>query len=132
MSVSDLKANALTMIRNAVSSGKEKVDIRKSKLLLEIVKILKKEHFINDLREVTYGNQGLIRIYLKYGPDDRCAIKGIKQISKPGLRVYAKKDAIPKVLNGNGIAVLSTSKGVFTDSEARKNNIGGEVICYIW
>lgn len=132
MSVSDLKADALTAIRNAVFSNKEKVDIKKSKLLLEIVKILKKERFINDLREVNYGKQGLIRVYLKYGTNNIPAIKGIKQISKPGLRVYAKKDAIPRVLNGSGIAILSTSKGVFTDTEARKNKIGGEVICHIW
>lgn len=128
----DTRANALTVIRNAAAVGKEKVDIKKSKLLLEVTKILKKEGFVRDFREIEDKKQGLLRLYLKYGPDKECAITGIKQVSKPGLRVYAKRHDNIRVLRGQGIAILSTSKGVFTDREARKLNLGGEVICHVW
>jgi len=128
----DTRADALTAIRNASAVGKEKVDVRKSKLLLEVVKILKKEGFVRDFREIDDKKQGLIRVYLKYNPDKKSLITGIKQISKPGLRVYAKKEDKIRVLRGYGIAILSTSKGVVTDREAKKLNLGGEVICNVW
>lgn len=128
----DIRANAFTSIRNAAAAGKENVDIKKSKLLLEIVNILKKEGFIRDFREIDDKRQGLIRVYLKYGPDKRCMITGIKQVSKPGLRVYARRKEDVRVLRGYGISVLSTSRGVLTDREAKKLNVGGEVICRVW
>jgi len=97
-----------------------------------MAQIMKDEGFIKDYEFIEDGKQGIIRIYLKYGPNREKVITGLKRISKPGLRVYAKKDEVPKVLNGLGIAVLSTSKGLMTDKQARREGIGGEVICYIW
>ncbi|HEY8342019.1 MAG TPA: 30S ribosomal protein S8, partial [Calditerricola sp.] len=97
-----------------------------------IAEILKREGYIRDVEYIDDGKQGILRIFLKYGPNNERVITGIKRISKPGLRVYAKKDEIPRVLGGLGIAILSTSKGVMTDKEARKANVGGEVICYVW
>jgi small subunit ribosomal protein S8 len=127
----DLRAHAFTIIRNGGKAGKEKVDIKRSRFLLEVTRILKREGFIQDVREIEDKKQGLIRIYLKYN-NRRCAIRQIQQISKPGLRVYARRDRIPKVLSGHGMAILSTSQGLLTDREARKLNIGGEVICHVW
>jgi Ribosomal protein S8 len=108
------------------------VEVPASKLKREIAEILKREGFIRDAEYIDDGKQGILRIFLKYGPNNERVITGIKRISKPGLRVYAKKDEIPRVLGGLGIAILSTSKGVMTDKEARKANVGGEVICYVW
>ena len=94
---------------------------------------MKEEGFIKNVKHIQGGNpQGLLRLHLKYGPDGEKVITGLKRISKPGMRVYAKKDEIPRVLGGLGIAIISTSQGVMTDREARKNNLGGEVICYVW
>lgn len=98
----------------------------------EVARILKEEGYIRDYKVIEDNKQGILRIYLKYGPNDERVITGIKRISKPGLRVYAKKDEIPRVLGGLGIAILSTSHGIMTDKSARKGNIGGEVICYVW
>lgn len=132
MSVTDPVADMLTRIRNANNARRDSVDIPSSKLKAEIARILYEEGYIKSY-EVRRGDVGdIIRIHLKYNRDKTSAITGIKRISKPGLRVYASKDNIPKVLGGFGTAVISTSKGVLTDSEAKKLGVGGEVICFIW
>lgn len=132
MSMSDPIADMLTRIRNASSVFHETVDVPASKLKKEVARILKEEGYIRDYKVMDDGKQGMIRIYLKYAPPKRQVITGIKRISKPGLRVYVKRDSIPKVLGGLGIAILSTSRGVMSDREARRANVGGEVICYVW
>lgn len=132
MSVSDPISNMLTSVRNAVNTRKETVDVPASKLLEKILGILKTDGYIADVRLLKDSKQGTLKIYLKYATNKKAAIMGLKRISKPGLRVYATGDKVPKVLNGLGTAVISTSKGVITDREARKLNVGGEVICYIW
>ncbi|GAB6932371.1 30S ribosomal protein S8 [Calditerricola satsumensis] len=132
MVMTDPIADMLTRIRNANMVRHDMVEVPASKLKREIAEILKREGFIRDAEYIDDGKQGILRIFLKYGPNNERVITGIKRISKPGLRVYAKKDEIPRVLGGLGIAILSTSKGVMTDKEARKANVGGEVICYVW
>ena len=132
MVVTDAIADMLTRIRNANQMHYQEVSVPSSKMKLEIAKILKDEGFIEDFKETKDNVQGTIVITLKYGPNKERVITGLKRISKPGLRVYAKNDEIPKVLNGLGIAIISTSKGLMTDKEARKNNLGGEVLAYIW
>ena len=132
MSVSDPISNMLTIIRNAVHTNKETVDIRASKLLEKMLGILKSDGYIADVRLLKDSKQGTLKVYLKYNTGKKSAIMGIKRISKPGLRVYATGGKVPKVLNGLGTAVISTSKGVITDREARKLNVGGEVLCYVW
>ncbi|GAB6934790.1 MAG: 30S ribosomal protein S8 [Bacillota bacterium] len=132
MVMTDPIADMLTRIRNANLVRHDMVEVPASKLKREIAEILKREGFIRDAEYIDDGKQGILRIFLKYGPNNERVITGIKRISKPGLRVYAKKDEIPRVLGGLGIAILSTSKGVMTDKEARKANVGGEVICYVW
>ena len=130
--VTDTIADMLTRIRNANSMRYTEVKVPASKLKLELARILKEEGFIKDYKVVEENVQGMILITLKYGQNKERVITGLKRISKPGLRVYAKADEVPKVLNGLGIAVISTSKGVMTDKEARKQNLGGEVLAYIW
>jgi small subunit ribosomal protein S8 len=133
MSMTDPIADMLTRIRNANMVKHEKVEIPMSKLKKQIASILKKEGFIRDAEFIDDGKQGLIRIFLKYDvASNKKVITGLKRISKPGLRVYAKKEEVPRVLGGLGCAILSTSKGVMTDKEARYNRLGGEVICFIW
>lgn len=132
MTMTDPIADFLTRIRNANMVYRETVEIPSSKTKLAMTQIMKDEGFIKDFEQIEDGKQGIIRIYLKYGPNREKVITGLKRISKPGLRVYAKKDEVPKVLNGLGIAVISTSKGLMTDKQARREGIGGEVICYIW
>lgn len=132
MSMTDPIADMLTRIRNANTAGHEYVDIPKSKLKEEIVRILKEEGFIKGYEVVNAGPYQNLRVYLKYGPEGEKVITGMKRISKPSLRVYARKDEIPKVLGGLGIAVISTSQGVMTDKKARKAGVGGEVLCYVW
>lgn len=132
MVVSDPIADMLTRIRNANTAHHDKVEVPGSKIKLAIAQILKDEGFIRDFEWVQNSPQGMLRLYLKYGPDRQKTITGLKRISKPGLRVYAKKDAIPRVLGGLGIAILSTSKGMMTDRKARQEGLGGEVICYVW
>ena len=112
--------------------NKDKVDIPLSKQKMNIAKVLQDEGFIREYKIINSSPQNKIRIYLKYGENDEKVISGIKRISKPGLRVYVKNDEIPKVLGGLGIAVLSTSRGVTTGKNARKDGIGGEVLCYVW
>ncbi|MFO7263080.1 MAG: 30S ribosomal protein S8 [Bacillaceae bacterium G1] len=132
MSMSDPIADMLTRIRNAIAVRHEKVEIPASKMKRQIAEILKAEGFIKDAEYIDDGKQGIIRLFLKYGPNNEPVITGLKRISKPGLRVYAKHEELPRVLRGLGIAIISTSKGVMTDKEARRAGVGGEVICYIW
>ena len=132
MPVTDPVADMLTRIRNALVVKMETVDMPASKMKIAIAKILLREGFIKGCEVVEDGVQGTLKIKLKYGPNGENVINGLKKISKPGLRVYARKDQIPKVLNGLGIANISTSKGVITDAEARANSVGGEVLAYIW
>jgi len=132
MVMTDPIADFLTRIRNANMVMHEKVEIPASKTKQALAEILKKEGFIKDYEYIEDGKQGVIRIYLKYGSNKEKVITGLKRISKPGLRVYCKKDEIPRVLGGLGIAIISTSQGIVTDKEARKTGLGGEVICYVW
>lgn len=132
MTMSDPIADMLTRIRNANTVHHDRVDIPGSKVKKSIAHILKDEGFIHDYQWIKDGKQGVLRVYLKYGPNREKVISGLRRISKPGLRVYAQKDQVPRVLGGLGIAVLSTSKGLMTDKQARAEGIGGEVVCYIW
>ena len=131
--VTDTIADMLTRIRNANQMRYEEVSVPASNIKKEIARILKEEGFIKDYKVNSEENtQGSITLYLKYTDKKERVITGLKRISKPGLRVYAKNDEVPKVLNGLGIAIISTSKGIMTDKQARKENIGGEVLAYIW
>ena len=130
--VTDTIADMLTRIRNANAMRYTEVKVPASNLKLELARILKEEGFIEDYKVLDETAQGMILLTLKYGPKKERVITGLKRISKPGLRVYAKKEEVPKVLNGLGIAIISTSKGIMTDKEARKQNLGGEVLAYIW
>ena len=132
MVMSDPIADMLTRIRNANIVRHETVEIPASKVKREIAEILKKEGFIRDAEYIEDNKQGIIRLFLKYGPNSERVITGLKRISKPGLRVYTKSQEIPRVLGGLGIAIISTSKGVMTDKEARQNKAGGEFVCYVW
>ena len=132
MSMSDPFSNMLTIVRNAVLAQKETVDVPASKLLEKVLGIMKNDGYITDVRLLKDSKQGTLKVYLKYSTNKKPAIMGIKRISKPGLRVYAPGDKLPKVLNGLGTAVISTSKGVITNREARKLNVGGEVLFYVW
>ncbi|MEW6275419.1 MAG: 30S ribosomal protein S8 [Bacillota bacterium] len=130
--MTDPIADFLTRIRNANTVYHEKVETPASRMKRAIADILKEEGFIKDYEYIADGKQGVLRLYLKYGPDKKRVITGIKRISKPGLRIYARKDAVPRVLGGLGIAIISTPRGVMTDKKARKLGLGGEVICYVW
>ena len=132
MVTTDPIADFLTRIRNANMVSHPTVAIPGSKMKLAIAAILKDEGYIKDFEFIEDGRQGIIRVYLKYGPNREKVITGIKRISKPGLRVYVNKDNIPRVLGGFGTAVISTSRGLMTDKRARKEGVGGEVVCYIW
>lgn len=132
MVMTDPVADLLTRVRNANMVNHEKVEVPASKVKKAIADIFKSEGYIKDCEFIDDGKQGIIRIYLKYGANKEKVITGLKRISKPGLRVYAKKDEIPRVLGGLGTAVISTSKGIMTDKDARKQGLGGEVVCYIW
>lgn len=132
MTMTDPIADMLTRIRNANMAKHETVDVPASNLKKEISNILLEEGFIKGFDIIEDGKQGIIRMQLKYGRNKEKVITGIKKISKPGLRVYARKDEVPKVLGGLGIAIISTSKGIVTDKVARNEGVGGEVIAYIW
>ncbi len=132
MVMTDPIADMLTRVRNANSVKHESVDIPRSTLKEELSRILKDEGFIRDYKVIEDGKQGIIRVYLKYDAVQGHVIQGIKRISKPGLRVYANKEEVPRVLGGLGVAILSTSQGIVTDRTARQKGIGGEVICYVW
>ena len=128
----DPVADMLTRLRNAGMARHEKVELPASHLKEKVLRILKEEGFIRDFEVTSEKPVPRIKVYLKYGPGKTRAIKGIRQISKPGLRIYAQRHEIPRVLGGLGIAVVSTSKGVMTDRSARALGLGGEVICYVW
>ncbi len=132
MQITDPIADMLTRIRNANSSKHETVSVPSSKMKLAIAKILLDEGYIAGYEVIEDGLQGVIKITLKYGANKTKVISGLKRVSKPGLRVYASKDEMPRVLRGLGIAIVSTSKGIMTDKEARKNNVGGEVLAFVW
>jgi small subunit ribosomal protein S8 len=132
MSMTDPIADMLTRIRNANSAYKTTTTMPSSKKLVEIARIMKQEGYIADFQVTAGEPQDTLEVTLKYGPKKERTITGIRRISKPGLRVYAKKDELPRVLGGLGIAVVSTSHGVMTDRLARKEGVGGEVIAYIW
>jgi small subunit ribosomal protein S8 len=132
MVMTDPIADFLTRIRNANTVYHDKVEAPSSRMKKDIAAILRDEGFVKEYEYVDDGKQGIIRVYLKYGANKGRVITGLKRISKPGLRVYARKDDVPKVLGGLGIAIISTSKGIMTDKKARKEGLGGEVLCYVW
>ncbi len=131
MSLNDPISDLLTTVRNGVQAEKETVDIPASKLNGRILEIFKNDGYIEDVRLMKNNTQGTFKVYLKY-ENRKPAIMGLRRVSKSGLRVYRKNDELPRVLNGLGTAVLSTSRGVITDREARKLKVGGEILCYIW
>ena len=132
MHITDPIADMLTRIRNANTVGHETVEIPASKMKKAIAEILKEEGYIADFDVIDDNKQGIIKVTMKYGANKEKVITGIKKISKPGLKVYAKANDVPRVLGGLGIAIISTSKGVVSDKQARKMGVGGEVICYVW
>jgi len=132
MQITDPIADMLTRIRNANSAKHETVDVPASNMKKAIAEILNEEGYIAGYQVIEDGKQGIIRISLKYGPNKEKVISGLKRVSKPGLRIYAGAEELPRVLKGLGIAIVSTSKGIMTDKAARKLNIGGEVLAFIW
>lgn len=132
MVMTDPIADMLTRIRNANMVRHESVELPASRVKREIAEILKQEGFIRDAEYIEDNKQGILRIFLKYGVNNEKVITGLKRISKPGLRVYAKSTEVPRVLRGLGIAILSTNKGIITDKVARQQRVGGEVLAYIW
>jgi small subunit ribosomal protein S8 len=132
MSMSDPLADMLTRIRNATKSRFSSVEVPLSKLKVNVAKVLKDEGYISEYSILEKGAQGILKIDLKYGINNERVISGIRRLSKPGRRTYQHSDKIPKVMSGLGIAILTTSKGVITDKQARQENIGGELLCEIW
>jgi small subunit ribosomal protein S8 len=132
MAVNDPVADMLTRIRNGCRARLKSVDIPASRMKLEIAKVLLRHRLIANYKYLDDRRQGIIRLFLKYDEKEHSAISGIKQVSTPGLRIYLGTKKVPKVLGGYGLAILSTSKGIRTDQEARKEKVGGEVLCYVW
>ncbi|ERJ12374.1 30S ribosomal protein S8 [Haloplasma contractile] len=132
MVMTDPIADMLARIKNANQMRHEVVEMPASRVKFQILQLLKDEGFVNDVEHIEDNKQGILRVYLKYSKMNERVIKGLKRISKPGLRVYAKTDDVPKVLNGLGVAIISTSQGIITDREARQKQIGGEVLAYVW
>lgn len=132
MTMTDPIADMLTRVRNALRASHELVNIPSSKVKVNIAKVLKAEGYIRNFRLISDGQHKFIRIFLKYDKEGVAVIEGIKRISKPGCRAYAGSDKIPSVLNGYGIGIISTSRGLMSDREARKKNIGGEILCSVW
>ena len=132
MSMSDPLADMLTRIRNAAMVKFESVEIPNSKIKVNVAQVLQEEGYIEGWKVTDDGPQGTLIINLKYGPDGESVITGLKRVSKPGLRQYAPADSIPTVLNGLGVSIISTSKGLLTDRAARKSNTGGEILCHVW
>ncbi len=130
--VTDPIADMLTRIRNSSMAEHEKVDIPASKLKVRIAELLKEEGFIKNFRLIEDRKQGILRVYLKYGPGQERVITGLRRVSKPGRRLYVGADKIPSVLGGIGVALISTPRGVLTDRESRRLRVGGEVLCYVW
>ncbi len=131
MPVTDTIADYLTRIRNGVNSKKKFVEIPSSNMKVNITKLLKENNFIKDYEVIEDNKQNILKVYLQY-IDGEASIKGLKRISTPGLRQYGDTNNLPRVINGLGIAIISTSKGLLTDKQARKEGIGGEIICYVW
>ena len=132
MSMTDPIADMLTRIRNANQALLERVDMPASRFKVEIAKVLKAEGFIRTYRMLDDNKQGILRVYLRFGPGHERIIRGIRRVSRPGLRVYRKGPKLPRVLSGLGVAIVSTSQGVMTGKSARERSLGGEVLCYIW
>ena len=132
MSVTDPIADFLTCVRNACKAKHKKVDIPSSRIKTDIAKVMLEEKFINNYKVITDKKQGILRLYLKYDPDEQSVIKGLRRISTPGRRIYASRSRIPRVQGNLGIAILSTSRGVMTNKEAKRVGCGGEVLCYVW
>jgi small subunit ribosomal protein S8 len=132
MAISDPIADMLTRIRNAAKAKFNSADVPASKLKTELARVLKDEGYIKNYKFIQDGKQGVLRIYLKYGPGQKATIYGIERVSKPSRRVYTKSKDIKPVYNGMGISILSTSRGIMTDKKARQENVGGEVLCNIW
>lgn len=132
MSMTDPIADMLTRIRNACSAKHSKVDVPASKLKREVARVLAESRFIDNFAFIEDGKQGILRLYLRYDQHDNSIIRGLERVSKPGLRQYAGKANVPRVLRGLGIAIISTSRGVMTDKEARINGVGGEILCSVW
>ena len=132
MQISDVIADMLTRIRNANDAKHETVDIPASNLKKSIAQILLEEGYIKNFQIVEDGKQGIIRVTLKYAQGKQKVINGLRRVSKPGLRIYSNCEDMPRVMNGLGIAIVSTSKGVMTDKKARQNNVGGEVLAFVW
>lgn len=132
MSVSDPVADFLTCIRNAIQAKHRKVDVPSSKMKSELAKVLLRERFINNFKVIEDTKQGVLRVYLKYSGEDVSVISGLKRVSKPGRRLYVGKDRVPRVMGGLGVSVVSTSRGLMTDREARESGLGGELVCQVW
>ncbi len=132
MSMTDPIADMLTRIRNANTARHEKVDIPASKLKKSVAQILLDEGYIKDYKFLEDQKQGVIRIYLKYSPDKKGIISGLKRVSKPGCRVYVTQNELPRILGGLGSAIISTSRGIMTSSQCKREGVGGEVLCYVW
>ena len=132
MQISDVIADLLTRIRNANDAKHETVDIPASNMKKSIVEILLNEGYIKGYQLIEDGKQGIIRVTLKYGQGKSKVIRGLHRVSKPGLRIYANAEELPRVMNGLGVAIISTSKGIMTDKQARKANVGGEVLAFVW
>ncbi len=132
MSVSDPVADFLTCVRNAIRARHRKVDVPASRLKTEIAKVLLRERYINNFKVIEDSKQGVLRIYLKYAADDTSVITGLRRLSTPGRRVYVGKTALPRVMGGLGTAIVSTSRGLMTDREAREAGLGGELVAQVW
>jgi len=132
MAVSDPIADFLTCVRNGIRAKHRKVDVRASRVKTEIAKVLLRERFINNFKVIEDTKQGVLRIYLKYAGDDASVITGIRRMSTPGRRVYVRKDGLPRVMGGLGTSIVSTSRGMMTDREAREAGLGGELVCQVW
>ena len=132
MAVSDPIADFLTCVRNGIRAKHRKVDVNASRVKTEIAKVLLRERFINNFKVIEDTKQGVLRIYLKYAGDDASVITGIRRMSTPGRRVYVRKDGLPRVMGGLGTSIVSTSRGMMTDREAREAGLGGELVCQVW
>ncbi len=132
MSMTDPIADMLTRIRNANQALLDKVDIPSSRLKVELAKVLKAEGFIRAYKLIDDNKQGVLRVYLKFGPGNERVIQGLRRVSRPGLRVYRKASRIPSLMSGMGVAILSTSQGLMTGMAARQRSLGGEILCYVW
>jgi small subunit ribosomal protein S8 len=132
MAVTDPIADFLTCVRNGIRAKHRKVDVNASRVKTELAKVLLRERFINNFKVIEDTKQGVLRIYLKYAGEDTSVITGIRRISSPGRRVYVRKDGIPRVMGGLGTSIVSTSRGLMTDREAREAGLGGELVCQVW